>query len=181
MIKTICVFCGSRSGASQKYSEATKLAARLIYNNGCGLVYGGASVGLMGVLADECLKMGAKVTGVLPENFQTIELAHQNLTKLIRVKTMHDRKFKMYELSDAFLIIPGGLGTMDEFFEIVTWKQIGIHQKPIAIWNYNSYYKDLINFLTFTQAQGFVSGLDEIIHVDSDLEKIFEYFRKGGS
>jgi uncharacterized protein (TIGR00730 family) len=173
--KSICVFCGSRVGKQKEYITGIKALATALYNNRCNVVYGGAAVGLMGALADECLKLGLNVTGIIPEKFDTREIAHDKLTKLVKVKTMHERKFKMYEVSDAFLIIPGGLGTMDEFFEILTWKQIGLHDKPIAIWNFNSYYDALIKFLDFTQDQGFVSGLDTLIHVSPDLKEIFDY------
>lgn len=171
--KTVCIFCGSRIGNESHYVGAAKEVASFLYNNGCDLVYGGAAVGLMGVIADECLRLGLNVTGVLPENFHTREIAHSRLTKLIKTKTMHERKFKMYELSDSFLVIPGGLGTLDEMFEIVTWKQIGIHSKPIAVWNYKSYYDNLIKFLNHTQNEGFVSGLDSLVHVSTNLKDIF--------
>lgn len=173
--KTVCVFCGSRAGTRDSlYREATSKVAELISINKWNLVYGGASVGLMGTIADGCLKMGRAVIGVLPENFDTVEVAHQNLTQLIKVGSMHERKFKMYELSDSFLVLPGGLGTMDEFFEILTWKQIGFHNKPIAIWNFNSYYDSLIQFLDSTQEQGFVSGLNSLVFVSSNLEEVFQ-------
>ncbi len=172
--KAICIFCGSRVGNESHYVGAAKEVASFLSSNKCSLVYGGAAVGLMGALADECLRLGLSVTGVLPEQFDTHEIAHGKLTNLVRTKDMHTRKFKMYELSDSFLIIPGGLGTLDELFEIVTWKQIGLHNKPIAIWNYKSYYDSLVKFLEFTQSEGFVSGLDSLVYVSSDLREIFK-------
>ncbi|OQW50602.1 MAG: hypothetical protein A4S09_02070 [Proteobacteria bacterium SG_bin7] len=172
--KAICVFCGSRVGNESHYVGAAKEVANFLYNNNCSLVYGGAAMGLMGAMADECLRLGLSVTGVLPEHFNTREIAHDKLTKLIKTRDMHERKYKMYELSDSFLVIPGGLGTLDELFEIVTWKQIGIHNKSIAIWNYKSYYDGLIKFLEFTQSEGFVSGLDSLVYVSSDLKDIFK-------
>lgn len=174
--KSVCVFCGSRVGNDSHYVGAAKEVANFLSISNHSLVYGGAAVGLMGALADECLRLGLNVTGVLPEHFNTHEIVHDKLTNLIQTKGMHERKFKMYELSDSFLVIPGGLGTLDELFEIVTWKQIGLHDKPIAIWNYKTYFDSLIKFLKFTQDEGFVSGLDSLVHVSSDLKEIFNKF-----
>lgn len=175
-MKSVCVFCGSRSGNDKEIEKSVLSLSQEFKNRALNLVYGGAGVGLMGLVADACLKEGLRVTGVLPENFHTVEIAHAGLTKLIRVSSMHERKFKMYELSDAFLVIPGGLGTLDELFEIVTWKQIGLHNKPIGIWNINNYFDELWNFLQKTEKKGFVSELSSLVHISPKLETILNKF-----
>jgi len=143
-MKRICVFCGSSSGSRPEYRVATEeLGAELARRN-IGLVYGGGNVGLMGVLADAVLGAGGEVIGVIPENLMAREIGHNGLTKLHVVRSMHERKALMGDLSDAFVALPGGFGTLEEFCEIVTWSQLGLHAKPCGILNVQGYYSPLL-------------------------------------
>jgi hypothetical protein len=152
----ICVFCGSSVGASPKYlAEAKSLGQRLAGGN-WGLVYGGTSIGLMGATADAALSGGAEVIGVLPQALQDREIAHRGLTKLHMVGSMHERKALMASLSDAFIALPGAYGTLDEFFEIVTWAQLSIHSKPCILINMDGYYDFLLRFLDHAVTQEFL-------------------------
>lgn len=143
------------------------------------LVYGGASIGIMGTLANELLSLGGKVIGVIPERLMTREIAHDHLNELIVVTGMHERKKIMYDKSDAFLVLPGGMGTLDELFEILTWKQLGYHSKPIAILNIDNYYDSLLNFLEHAVESGLVKAKDKeyLFHGDS-WEKVWSYFKE---
>src|SRR5262249_36811214 len=137
----ICVFCGSRHGAGGPYREAAATVGRLIAERGLGLVYGGGSVGLMGVVADAALPAGGgEVVGVIPESLARAEIAHAGLSELRVVPNMHARKAAMASLADAFLALPGGFGTLDELFEVVTWAQLGLHGKRIALLNVSGYF-----------------------------------------
>lgn len=143
-MKYLCVFCGSSSGNNEGYNHsATKLGALMAKQN-IGLVYGGASIGVMGAVADSVLANGGEVIGVIPEILMIKEVAHQSLTRLEVVSSMHQRKERMYALSDAFLTLPGGFGTLDELCEILTWRQLGQHQKPIGIFNDAGFFDYLI-------------------------------------
>jgi len=152
----ICVFCGSADGADPAYVETAKELGQRIAAAGLGLVYGGATVGLMGVLANAALAGGAEVIGVIPDVLMDREIAHRRLTHLHVVKTMHERKALMYEHADAFIALPGGYGTLDEFIEIVTWAQLKIHQKPCILINTNNYFDGLLTFLDHAMSQGFL-------------------------
>lgn len=156
----ICVYCGSRSGKEARFSEMALKVGLEMAAQDINLVYGGGRVGLMGLVADTVLSKGKDVLGVIPRNLFQKEVAHQGLTELIEVDSMHQRKAIMEERSDAFLILPGGFGTMDEFFEILTWKQINIHQKPIGILNSFGYYDHLINFMKKAVQEGFATEND---------------------
>jgi uncharacterized protein (TIGR00730 family) len=146
-MKRICVFCGSSSGSRPEYTAAAiELGAELSRRN-IGLVYGGSKTGLMGSVADAVLKFGGEVVGVIPEHLMPKEIAHQGLTKLHVVHSMHERKAFMADLSDAFIALPGGFGTLDEFFEVVTWTQLGLHEKPCGILNVLGYYSPLLAML----------------------------------
>ena len=152
----ICVFCGSSVGADPKYvAEARSLGLR-IAGGGWGLVYGGTSIGLMGATSDAALSGGAEVIGVLPQTLQDREIAHRGLTKLHMVGSMHERKALMASLSDAFIALPGGYGTLDEFFEIVTWAQLKIHSKPCLVINTDGYFDFLLRFLDHAVREEFV-------------------------
>ncbi|MBI3544846.1 MAG: TIGR00730 family Rossman fold protein [Deltaproteobacteria bacterium] len=152
----VCIFCGSNPGKDPYYkAEAVKLAKGLAAME-AGLVYGGASVGIMGMLADTVLAEGGKVFGVIPEALKQKEVAHAGLTELRVVKTMHERKKLMFDFTDVFLTFPGGFGTLDETFEIITWKQIGIHQKPLIFLDIQGFYKPLIDFIDKAVADGFI-------------------------
>ncbi|MFC4306938.1 TIGR00730 family Rossman fold protein [Cohnella boryungensis] len=143
-MKKIAVFCGSSDGANPIYKEGAQLLGRELANRSITLVYGGASVGLMGAVADAVLEQGGEVIGVLPGFLQSREIAHKGLTDLIVVDSMHERKAKMAELADGFIAMPGGAGTMEEYFEIFTWGQLGLHEKPCGLLNINHYFDSLI-------------------------------------
>ncbi|MEX3625568.1 TIGR00730 family Rossman fold protein [Viridibacillus arvi] len=143
-MKTLAVFCGSSNGASDIYVEVAKKLGKELVKRDITLVYGGASVGVMGAVADAVLEAGGKVIGVMPSFLEKREISHKNLTELIVVDSMHDRKEKMAELADGFMALPGGPGTLEEFFEIFTWAQLGLHQKPCGLLNINHYYDPLI-------------------------------------
>jgi uncharacterized protein (TIGR00730 family) len=152
----ICVFCGSSVGANPKYLAEAKSLGQQLAAGGWGLVYGGTSIGLMGATADAALSGGAEVIGVLPQALQDREIAHRGLTKLHLVGSMHERKALMASLSDAFIALPGGYGTLDEFFEVVTWAQLSIHSKPCVLVNTNRYYDFLLQFLNHAVKEEFV-------------------------
>jgi uncharacterized protein (TIGR00730 family) len=154
--RRICVFCGSSVGTKAKYLAEAKSLGRQIAGGGWGLVYGGTSIGLMGATADAALAEGVEVIGVLPQALQDREIAHRGLTKLHLVGSMHERKALMASLSDAFIALPGGYGTLDEFFEIVTWAQLNIHSKPCVLINTDGYYDFLLRFLDHAVRDGFV-------------------------
>ena len=143
-VKRVCVFCGSSYGRRPEYRSATEELGAELVSRSIGLVYGGADVGLMGVLADAVLKAGGEAIGVIPRNLMAKEVGHKGLTKLHVVGSMHERKALMAELSDAFVAMPGGFGTMEEFCEILTWSQLGLHAKPCGILNVLGYYSPLI-------------------------------------
>jgi hypothetical protein len=155
-MKNICVYCGSSDGARPEYQQAAAALGRAMVEKNIDLVYGGASVGLMGTLADAVLEGGGRVTGVIPESLVDREISHPGLTELVVVESMHARKSVMAELSDAFIALPGGIGTMDELFEILTWAHLGIHQKPCALLNVAGYYDHLTAFVNYGVDQGFI-------------------------
>ena len=152
----ICVFCGSADGADPAYTQTAKELGQRIAAADIGLVYGGATVGLMGVLADAVIAGGAEVVGVMPDVLMDREIAHRGVTHFHTAKTMHERKALMYEHADAFLALPGGYGTLDEFIEIVTWAQLKIHNKPCILINTNGYYDGFLAFLDHAMSQGFL-------------------------
>jgi uncharacterized protein (TIGR00730 family) len=152
----VCVFCGSSTGARAEYTQAAAETGELIARRGLGLVYGGGHVGLMGVAADAALRAGGAVLGVITQALRDREVAHTGLTELHVVRTMHERKALMAALSDAFLVLPGGIGTLEEFFEVWTWGQLGEHAKPVGLVNADGYYDGLIGFLDTMRAEGFL-------------------------
>ena len=155
-MKSLCVFCGSSPGADPGYARAAIATGREIAGRGLTLVYGGAKVGLMGLVADAALEAGGEVIGVLPEALGRKEIAHTGLTRLEIVGSMHERKARMAELSDGFIALPGGAGTLEEIFEIWTWGQLGFHGKPAGFLNIAGYYDGLAGFLDHAVAQAFV-------------------------
>lgn len=155
-MKSACVFCGSSPGARPAYTDATEDLGRRLVEDGIALVFGGASVGLMGRLADTVMSEGGEAIGVIPQSLVDREIAHIGLTDLHVVDTMHERKQLMADLSDAFVALPGGLGTLDELFEIYTWAQLGMHSKPIGILNVDGYFDGLASFLEHAVAERFV-------------------------
>lgn len=172
-MKSICIYCGSRSGNDTSLMPMAYKVGEMIAERGHAVVYGGAKVGLMGQVADGVLARGGRVVGVIPKLIFDIEVAHEKITELHQVETMHQRKLKMMELSDAFIALPGGFGTMDELNEIITWRQIKLHDKPIAIFNHNGFYDHYLEFLKTCVKSGLVSQehLDMLIVSDS-LEQI---------
>jgi uncharacterized protein (TIGR00730 family) len=155
-MKRICVFCGSSNGFQSVYAEAARTLGKLLAKRHVGLVYGGGNVGLMGTIADAVLEEGGEVIGVIPDALIGRELAHRAVTELIVVRSMHDRKAKMAALSDAFVAMPGGYGTFEEFCEIITWAQLGLHRKPCAILNVEGYYDPLLALFDRAVSEGFV-------------------------
>ncbi len=157
-MRNICVFCGSQSGADACYRQAAVELGGLLARHGHGLVYGGGHVGLMGSLADAVLQAGGTVTGVIPRPMTERELAHEAVTRLHVVSSMHERKALMASLSDAFIALPGGFGTLEELFEVIAWAQLGIHRKPIGLLNAAGYFDGLIAFVDHTIAEGFTKS-----------------------
>lgn len=153
---TLCVYCGSRVGSEQAYASAASEVGRLIGEQGWGLVYGGGNVGLMGILADAALVAGAHVTGVIPRSLMAREVGHAGLQTLHVVDTMHERKQLMAENADAFLALPGGIGTLEELYEVWTWRQLGYHAKPIGLLNVAGYYDTLLSFMNTSVERGFL-------------------------
>ena len=151
----ICVFCGSRTGTRPAYTEAAREMGALLAARGIGLVTGGGKVGLMGVVADAALSAGGEATGVIPRTLLEREVGHEGMTDLHVVETMHQRKAAMAALSDAFVALPGGIGTMEELFEVWTWSVLGIHAKPVGLLNVDGYYDDLLRFLDGSVDEGF--------------------------
>jgi uncharacterized protein (TIGR00730 family) len=177
MTQSVAVFCGSALGAEQIYVEQAQNVGRTIAQQGKTLVYGGGRSGLMGVVADSALQVGGKVIGVIPEALVNRELAHPNLTELHVVQNMHQRKTLMADLSDAFIAMPGGAGTMEEIFEQWTWAQLGIHQKANAFLNVNGFYDDLLKFIYMTADKGFTQHrFSDALIVSDDVEQILKQF-----
>jgi uncharacterized protein (TIGR00730 family) len=176
-VKRICVFCGSSPGARPEYVEAARQLGRTLASKGIGLVYGGAKVGTMGQLASAALEAGGEVIGVIPEQLVKKEVAFTGLADLQVVGSMHERKARMVALADGFIALPGGLGTFEEFFEALTWAQLGIHHKPCGFLNVCGYYDKLIAFLDHAIEQQFVkSEYRAMVLVDEDPERLLEKF-----
>jgi uncharacterized protein (TIGR00730 family) len=161
MITSIAVFCGASLGCDKRYSAMACEVGNFLAKNRIKLVYGGGGIGLMGEVANKVSELNGEVVGVIPQRLFIKEVAHQGLTDLRVVENMHQRKDLMYQLSDAFLILPGGMGTMDEFFEILTWKQLGLHQKPIIILNENNYFSSMLNWIDQSIKEGFIKDQDK--------------------
>lgn len=172
-LRRVCVFCGSNTGSDAAFAAAARALGEALVRDGRHLVYGGGRVGLMGVLADAVLAGGGTVTGVIPESLAAREVAHRGLTQLRIVTSMHTRKALMSELADAFVALPGGFGTLDELFEIVTWAQLGMHTKPIGLLDVNGYYGSLLAFADRCLADGFVRPEHrDLLLVDTSAERL---------
>ncbi len=173
MNKSICVFCGSSTGLNDIYKNAAEQFAKEIAKNDLTLIYGGGNRGLMGIISDTVINSGGKVTGVIPEFLSEKKLGNTNVTELKIVCDMHTRKATMYKISDYFVALPGGIGTIEEITEILTWRQLFLHQKPCALLNINGFFDDFINFLRKTVSEGFMnqSHLDNLI-VEPDYKQI---------
>lgn len=155
-MRRICVFTGSNNGANDEYAESARILGRELANRDIGLVYGGGDVGLMGIIADAALAVGGEVLGVIPSALMDRELGHAGVTKLYIVDSMHTRKARMAELSDGFIALPGGFGTLEELFEVITWAQLEFHAKPVGLLNVAGFYDHLLEFLSHIKAEGFV-------------------------
>jgi uncharacterized protein (TIGR00730 family) len=155
-MQRLCVFCGSSAGNGAVYREATRQFGESLVQSGYGLVYGGGHIGLMGVLADAVLQAGGEVIGVIPRALEAKELAHTRVTRLEVVDSMHQRKARMAQLADAFVALPGGYGTLDELFEVLTWAQLGIHAKPVGLLNMNGFFDPLLGWVRHASSEGFI-------------------------
>ena len=176
-IKNICVYCGSSPGKHEAYAAAARHLADSLVTRNIGLVYGGASIGIMGAVADQVLARGGRVIGVIPKALSQQEVAHAHLTELHVTATMHERKMLMAELADGFIAMPGGIGTLEELFEIWTWAQLGFHNKPIGLLNVAGYYDKLLDFLAHMhQEQFFKTQHRELLIVENSSSELLERF-----
>lgn len=177
-MRSVCVFCGSSEGNAPGYREAAASLGRMLASRGCRVVYGGGSVGLMGVLADAALAAGGEVVGVIPHALAAREVGHPRLTQMHVVNTMHQRKALMAKLSDAFIAMPGGIGTLEELFEIWSWAQLGVHTKPCGLLNVKGYFDQLLAFLDSCLAAGFIPPVVRAIALaDTDAERLLDRLR----
>ncbi|KUJ51163.1 TIGR00730 family Rossman fold protein [Chryseobacterium sp. JAH] len=177
-MKSITVFCGSSFGSDEKFKDQATLLGQTLAKQNIQLIYGGANVGLMGAVADGVLSESGKAVGVLPHFLQSKEIAHTQLTELILVESMHERKTKMNDLCDGVIVLPGGYGTLEEFFEMITWAQLGLHKKPIAILNIDGFYDDLIRFVKTMVDKGFLKQINqEMLLVSDDIDELLGKMR----
>lgn len=174
-MKSIVVFCGSSEGYNEVYRETAFSVGETLAARGIRVIYGGAKVGLMGAVAEGALQAGGEVIGVIPSFLQTKEVAHEQLTQLITVETMHERKLKMHELSNGIITLPGGWGTMEELFEMLTWSQLGLHNKPVGLLNINGYYDPLKALSDNMVQEGFLSEwVNNILLISDSLDDLLE-------
>lgn len=174
-MKRICVYCGSSPGESPEYMEAARILGRELVKRDITLVYGGAHVGIMGEIADTVLAAGGEVIGIMPKALADKEIAHNGLTELRVVGSMHERKAMMADLSDGFIALPGGMGTLEEIFEVLTWSQLGYHRKPCSLLNIKGYYDSLTQFLDHTVEEGFVKSVHRgMILIEDNTEKLLD-------
>ena len=171
-MKRVCVFCGASNGNSNKYKEQARAVGNYLTKNNWGLVYGGGRVGVMGAVADAVLENKGDVVGVIPKNLVSAEVAHHSITQLHIVESMHERKRMMYDFSDAFLVLPGGMGTLDEMFEILTWAQLKFHSKPVYILNSFGFFDLLLNYIRSCAHEGFIKA--EHLHLFHEIKDINE-------
>src|ERR1035437_5002585 len=176
-MKNICVYCGSSPGRLEAYADGARALAKALVARDLGLVYGGASVGIMGLMADSVLQLGGRAVGVIPEALKRKEIEHQGLTELHVTKSMHERKTLMADLSDGFIALPGGIGTLEEIFEVWTWAQLGIHAKPCGLLNVAGYFDSLTTFLDHAAAEHFVKKPHRsILIVEHQPEALLDRF-----
>jgi uncharacterized protein (TIGR00730 family) len=174
-VRTVCVFCGSSPGVDPVHAEAAREMGQTLAGRGIGLVYGGASVGLMGVLADAVIASNGRATGVITESLAGHEIAHASLTDLHVVRSMHERKALMSEMADAFVMLPGGFGTCEEFMESVTWAQLGLHDKSCGLLNVDGYFDDLLSFFGRAVEQGFIKARQmESLFISDDPDRLLD-------
>lgn len=177
-MKSICVYCGSNAGSKPAFAERAAALGTRIANDGLVLVYGGGDVGLMGIVADAVLEAGGEVTGVIPRQLVDWEVAHRGVTRLEVVGSMHERKARMFDLSDAFVALPGGFGTMDEMFEMLTWAQLGLHRYPCAFLDVRGYYRDLRTLMEHMVDESFVKAAQrDSIWFGDDIAALFDWMR----
>jgi len=178
-MKSIAVYCGASPGANARYADAARDLARVLVDHNIALVYGGGKVGLMGVIADEVLRLGGEATGVIPKALVEREVGHAGLTRLFVVKDMHERKAMMSDLAEGFIAMPGGMGTLEELFEMVTWAQLGIHAKPIGLFNVDGFYDGLARFVDHMVEQGFVRPAHAaLLNLDASPEALVQRLRQ---
>ncbi|MFJ7738805.1 TIGR00730 family Rossman fold protein [Lysinibacillus sp. NPDC097287] len=174
----VAVYCGSGMGKNPIYAEKAMELGTVLAQHGHGVVYGGSKIGLMGKVADAVLTAGGKVVGVMPTHLQTHEIVHPSLTEIHFVESMHNRKAKMVDLSDAFIALPGGGGTMDEYFEVFTWAQIGLHEKPVILYNINGFYDLLLQHFDRMIEEGFIrANQKSLIRVATTAEEVLEIIK----
>ncbi|ACA43438.1 TIGR00730 family Rossman fold protein [Clostridium botulinum] len=177
-MKRICVYSGSNLGLRSEYKESAKLLGKILAENKIELVYGGSRIGLMGEISNEVLRNNGKVIGVMPKGLFSGEMVHENLTKLIEVENMHERKQTMAELSDGFIALPGGLGTFEELFEVLSWAQLGIHKKPIGILNISNFFDPLLHMIKNTCTEGFMNESNiKLISVSDNPSKLIKQMK----
>ena len=178
-LTSICVFCGSSSGTEEKAINEALLLGEKLAKQHINLVYGGAKIGIMGKVAEGALTYQGKVIGVIPEFLKKKEVVHTRLTELIVTTNMHERKMKMQELSDGFITLPGGFGTLEELFEVITWSQLGLHQKPIGLLNINGFYNDLLKLLKRMITSGFLKKENyELLLIDDDIDRLLKKMKE---
>jgi hypothetical protein len=174
-LQRVCVYCASNDGVRPAYLDAARRMGQLLAHRGTTIVYGGGNIGLMGALADAALAAGGEVIGVMPHGLVQREVAHHHLTKLHIVDSMHERKALMTELADSFVVLPGGLGTLEELFETWTWAQLGVHQKPLGLLNVDGYWSPMVAMLAHVGAEGFLRGApEEWLVIDDEAERLVD-------
>jgi uncharacterized protein (TIGR00730 family) len=179
---SVAVYCGSRFGDSPAFAEAARHLGQLIGQRRATLVYGGGRVGLMGAVADAVMASGGQVVGVIPQALMDREVGHAGLTELHVVQTMHERKRLMAERADAFISLPGGIGTLEELYEVWSWQQLGYHDKPVALLNVDGYYDALLEFTRVTQARGFISQVQfDALMVDTDAARLLDRVQRAAA
>lgn len=178
MTRSICVYCGANPGASPRYADAARALGRALVEDNIALIYGGGNVGLMGIIADEVLRLGGDVTGVIPTALMEREVGHMGLTRQFIVKDMHERKAMMAKLADGFIAMPGGMGTLEELFEMLTWSQLGIHAKPVGLLNVDGFYDSLMGFINHASGEGFIRPQHAaLMMVESDPQALVQRLR----
>jgi uncharacterized protein (TIGR00730 family) len=176
-LRRVCVFCGASPGLDPRYVDAAQSVGEALARRGIELVYGGSAAGLMGAVADGALAAGVRVTGVIPAGLVDRELAHAGVTDLRIVRTLHERKAVMAELSDAFLALPGGLGTLEELSEVLSWAQLGLHAKPVGVLDVGGFFGPLVAYLDHAVREGFIApGNRDLLLVDNDLDRMLDRF-----
>jgi uncharacterized protein (TIGR00730 family) len=173
-ISSVCVYCGSRKGDDPSWRRAAERLGRGLAERGVELVYGGGTIGLMGEIADAAIAAGGRVTGVIPTHLDKHEIGHRGVSELLIVESMHERKRLMFERSDAFVVLPGGIGTLDETFEIVTWRQLHLHDKPILLVNQEGYWEPFLRLIDHIVERDFASvGIRRLFQVVDDVDEVF--------